>query len=285
MTINQGCPPKLGCGTTSANTNDATGAPNATAIVVTPATSVLKAITKIETRDVRHYWNNSTHQSASVPSVTHPLTAKIFDDFSRSGVLNKRGKLNFSLGGLAIQVDNSDVVGGVLQSWFAAWLRANSYKNLQDDTQEFPDFLFSGGVFLELKTFIHGRNPAFDVANFASYVTSLTSRPERLNADYLIFSYSIDSSGIAIRKMWMKKVWQITGPSAQNGLNLQVKRGQAYNIRPKSWDSQRAETFASRLEFVRALSVAGQRFEVPGCDRSWLNSVSRQYTKRVGGSL
>jgi len=226
-----------------------------------------------------------TRQADSVLAVTHPLTAKIFNDFKRSGVLNKRGHLNFSLAGLAIQVDNSDVVGGVLQSWFAAWLSANSYKNLQDETQEFPDFLFAGDVYLELKTFIDGRSPAFDVANFASYVTSLTSRPERLNADYLILSYSLDTSGIAIKKVWIKKVWQITGPSARNGLNLQVKRGQAYNIRPKSWDSRRAETFASRLDFVRALSVAGQRFRVPKCDKSWLDTVSKQYAKRVGDTL
>ena len=226
-----------------------------------------------------------TRQADSVSAVTHQLTAKIFDDFKRSGVLKKPGHLNFSLAGLKIQVDNSDVIGGVLQSWFDAWLSKNSYKNLQDDTQEFPDFLFAGDVYLELKTFIDGRSPAFDVANFASYVTSLTSRPERLNADYLILSYSLDTSGIAIKKMWIKKVWQITGPSAKNGLSLQVKRGQAYNIRPKSWDSRRAETFASRHDFVRALSIAGKRFRVPGCDKSWLKKVSKQYTKRVGGKL
>jgi len=200
-------------------------------------------------------------------------------------VRNKRGRLKFSLAGLEIQVHNSDVVGGVLQSWFAAWLSANSYKNLQDDTQEFPDFLPAKGVYLELKTFIDGRTPAFDVANFASYVTSLTSQPERLNADYLILSYSLNTSGIAIKKMWIKKVWQITGPSDKYGLSLQVKHEQPYNIRPKTWDSKRVKTFASRLEFVSALSVAGQHFRVPECNKSWLKKVSKEYAKRVGGKL
>lgn len=218
--------------------------------------------------------------------MTHQLVQEIFQKFTNANIKQKTGVLTFELADLKVQIDNKDIIGGVLQSWFGEWLTANGFSDLQEDTQEFPDFLFEGDVFLELKTFDSKKSPAFDIANFASYIDSLLLKPQRLNSDYLVFSYKVVDREISIAEIWLKKVWELTGPSDENILALQVKRGQPYNIRPKSGFRQGRGIFTSRREFVEALWLAGLRFGTPAsCNQDWFKTVTTRFEAITGKKL
>ena len=57
--------------------------------------------------------------------------------------------------------------------------------------------------------FLDGRRPAFDIANFKSFIDSLINDPKRLNSDYLIFSYSFNEE-IILSSYYCKKIWELT---------------------------------------------------------------------------
>ena len=85
--------------------------------------------------------------------MTNPLISEIVAKVRTDGVIKKAGLLQFELAGISIEIDNKDIVGGVLQSWFGEWLKVHGYEYLNSATQTFPDFEFNGDIYLELKTF------------------------------------------------------------------------------------------------------------------------------------
>ena len=218
--------------------------------------------------------------------MTNKLVQEIITKLEESKVLTKQGVLTFDLAGIRIQMDNKDIIGGILQSWFGAWLLKNGFSDLKKKTQTFPDFLFKGKIFLELKTFNSEASPAFDIANFASYIDSLLVTPQRLNADYLIFSYKVKSKKISLSEIWVKKIWEISGPSKTNIINIQKKRNQPYNLRPTSGFRTGVSGFASRREFVDYLWRAGLKFRTPDCcDADWFRKVETKFKKTTGCEL
>lgn len=83
---------------------------------------------------------------------------------------------------------------------------------MKENTQAFPDFLLHKSRndigLLEIKTFDSQKSANFDIANFDSYRRSLLSEAYRLDADYLIFAYELDSNGfLTIPKIWLRKIW------------------------------------------------------------------------------
>ena len=214
----------------------------------------------------------------------NPTITNICDDLNSSGIIGERGSIVFELGGIRVEIDNKDVMGGLLQSWISAWFKSRSYEvEPNPDTQKFPDFNFSNGMKIELKTFNALASPAFDIANFNSYVQSLLKMPERLDFEYLVLGYKSVNTSVSIEKVWAKKVWELCGSSETNILTLQVKNGIPYNIRPKVWFHKDSNTFKTRKEFVFALSKAIKKFDVKGIDGStWFDGVSELYQKRTG---
>ncbi|MFL2950585.1 MAG: NgoBV family restriction endonuclease [Candidatus Thalassarchaeaceae archaeon] len=168
------------------------------------------------------------------------------------------GKITLSLGGLKIRVREADSVGNLLQEWFGAWAQENQFRiEPQADTQVFPDFYVGDEkAYLEVKAWRKENSPAFDIANFDSYCESILVTPERIYADYLIFSYEIDDDGnLSIKDVYLKKIWEITTESGERPLKVQVKRDIFYNIRPANWVSERAQykPFSNKDEFIKAL--------------------------------
>ncbi len=167
----------------------------------------------------------------------------------------------------------------------------NYYFRVKENTQEFPDFLLSESDttdFLELKTFNANASPAFDIANFDSYSTSLLSIPERIETDYLIFSYKMINSELSIDNVWLKKVWEMSSPSGKDPIKLQVKRGQIYNIRPCTWYSKRLkfQPFDNKNDFLKAISETHK--EYPQCEQykeNWIEIVTEKYFNNTGIKL
>lgn len=204
-------------------------------------------------------------------------------------ITQKVGNIEITLGGISAKYNGKDAIGDLLQEWLKEWfVHKDFYFRNHLNTQQFPDFLLGDSKskdFLEIKTFNADASPAFDIANFDSYCTSLLIVPERVDADYLIISYRMIDSALSIDNIWLKKVWQMTSPSGQDPVKLQVKRGQIYNVRPCTWYSSRLQyqPFESRRDFLLAISQTHDSY--PQCNqykKDWFEIVSRRYFENTG---
>lgn len=199
-------------------------------------------------------------------------------------VVGKQGQLRFELAGIPFPVSSKDIIGGVLQEWFENWMRQNAIPfRKPDNTQEPPDFFLADDTHLEIKAFNYTANPGFDLANFNAYTRDLLRHPTRLDAEHLVFGYSVLNGNVIIREFWVKKIWQMAGTSKKNHLSLQVKQGEPVNIRPKDWRN-RDNNFTSRRAFVTALDAAIQHF-YPGRSPRWLDEVTSEYQRQTNTPL
>ena len=180
-----------------------------------------------------------------------------------------------------------DVVGGAIQDWFGEWMKLKKIAFSKPiNSQSFPDFILGPNDYLEVKCFNYPAGPAFDIANYGAYIDSLLVNPERLDASYLIFAYSMTKSIIKIEEIWLKNIWEITGPSVTNIVEMQKKRGIPVNIRPKKWYVSAPKNFASKAEFVEALHKSALNFAYPRSHtKDWLDQVKSRYLKKTGKSI
>ena len=77
---------------------------------------------------------------------------------------------------------------------------------------------------VEVKCFDYNKSANFDTANFMAYRRSIIEFPYRLDSDYLIFGYKMADGAIEIADVWLGKIREITGPSADWPLKCQVKK-------------------------------------------------------------
>lgn len=211
-------------------------------------------------------------------------------------IIGEKGFITFFLKGLDIKVQSRDSVGNMIQEWIKTWL-ANEGIHTKPipNTQDFPDFQLDAenpmlGM-LEVKSFDYDKSANFDVAAFLAYRRSLLKHPYRLDSNYLILGYSMSGHEIEIKDVWLKKVWEITGRSADWPLKCQVKQGEIVNVRPIKWYNNartKFKPFGSALEFVKAFDetqrqwARTQRDEVTS---TWLTKVTTGYKKATGRDL
>jgi type II restriction enzyme len=212
---------------------------------------------------------------------------EIFERLVDEDLPSNPGKIVMSMGGVDFTLRQRDSVGALIQEWFGFWLDARGYQyTMPKNSQEFPDFILQDGELLEVKTFNTSAGPGFDLAAFGYYVESLETTPQRLDSSYLVFSYTLENGLLRVDKIYLKKIWEMTGPSEKNILNLQVKRGFPYNIRPKNFVQQSIDTFASRKEFLNHLDAAAKKFaRPPSHDSSWIWRVQEAYEHDTGNKL
>lgn len=209
------------------------------------------------------------------------------DEFQQD---KKLGKIVLLRKQEVINIDSKDIIGNSIQTWFGHWLRKNdiSYET-PENTQEFPDFIINPHTqntqYLEVKSWYGPASPAFDIANFESYIATTLVNPNKIDADYLIFKYNVlKDHTIIIEDVFLKKVWEITGPSTGTPLKVQRKKGVIYNIRPVTWESKRAKfkPFNNRLEFAEAVSNTYINYTETDEEKSlaakaWLSSIQTTY--------
>jgi NgoBV restriction endonuclease len=190
----------------------------------------------------------------------HPKSVELVQKLKSGGLIGANCASTFSLLGVTVNGLDKSVVGYVLQGWLAEWMKTNKfYFRTPTNSQDPPDFYLTeknNEGLLEVKTFDGTKSANFDISNFEAYLQLLLDSPNHLNADYLIMSYVADSSNeVAVREIWLKKIWEITGPSAEFPIKVQQKRKVIYNIRPSSWASARArfKPFDTRENFLNGL--------------------------------
>lgn len=211
-----------------------------------------------------------------------PSVQNILSTLNSAGIRGKPGNIVCTIAGFSFTVKENDVVGKILEEWFGCWMTANSISYTKPGTQKWPDYILSNGDHLEVKSFNHNARPAFDIANLKAYTTSLLTHPERLDDDYLIFSYVMNNGVLHIQDYWVKNVWEVCGISQTNHIHI---GGSAINIRPIDWRSSTTLTFKSRKDYVTAISKAGQQ-ELQNFNGSqWISNVSNLYQIKTNQSL
>lgn len=202
-------------------------------------------------------------------------------------VIGATGKIIFEMADIPVQISTTDTVGQSIQSWLKQWMIHHEiYFTEPESTQVFPDFILDDddmkNNLLEVKAFNYDASPAFDIANFESYCTSLSTKAYRLDADYLIFGYSMNNGLITIKDIWLKKIWEISSTSSNHALRVQDKRGTIYNIRPCKWyGTTRRNTispFTCKEEFLLATYKTLKNYKNTSinCD-TWIQSVIDNY--------
>lgn len=197
---------------------------------------------------------------------------------------NQLGEIRFKLAGVSVKINTTDTVGITLQAWLKQFLTDNElYFSEPTNTQEFPDFFLddidSHKHMLEIKAFNYNATPAFDIANFESYCASVKNKPYRLDADYLIFGYIMDALGnITIKKVWLKKIWQIAGTSQKYPLKTQIKRDMIYNIRPNNeFKNEKEGPFKSKEEFLEAIYKTLISYKEKSYANEWKATLAINY--------
>ncbi|MVN23311.1 NgoBV family restriction endonuclease [Mucilaginibacter arboris] len=216
-------------------------------------------------------------------------------------IIGEKGIISFILNGHDIKILSKDSVGNLLQEWLRDWLISEGVTfGKSPGTQDFPDFQLDltdpkKGM-LEVKSFDYDNSPNFDVAAFLAYRRSLLLHPYRLDSDYLIIGYSMVGHYIEIKDVWLKKVWEITGPSQDWPLKCQVKQGEIFNIRPTKWylrtgkkdRGPKLPVFNSALQFVQAFDATQRQWTATARDSitsTWLNKVLAGYKAATGNDL
>ena len=226
------------------------------------------------------------------------LTAKelyeklVFDN----KLIGKKGKITFKLMDIVLEVDTKDTVGNLVQEWIKAWMiKENIDFCNPPNTQDFPDFQLDlsdvkKGL-LEVKCFDYDASPNFDIAAFLAYRRSLLEHPFRLDSDYLIIGYAMQGTDIIIKDVWLKKVWEICGPSEKWDLRCNVKQGELTNIRPIKWYNNtrtKFKPFMNAKQFVEAFDSTQRQWSRTSRDSetsTWLKKVINGYKKSTGKDL
>ena len=203
-----------------------------------------------------------------------------------------QGRITFSLAGVTVDINTTDTVGITLQAWLKQYmLNNNMYFSEPQNTQEFPDFFLDDASpyqhMLEIKAFNYDRTPAFDIANFESYCSSVKEKPFRLDADYLILGYLMDTSGnISVKKIWLHKIWEIAGDSDRFPLKTQVKRNMIYNIRPNTaFKTGKKSPFSNREDFLKAIYGTLVKYKGQAFADDWKKILGKNYLSYYGKKL
>jgi len=214
-------------------------------------------------------------------------------------ILTAKGRITFNLGDINIIVRQRDVVGNIMQEWVEGWLKKNNIDySLNDNTQMPPDFYLDPDNkkhnLLEIKAFNYKAGPGFDIADFRMYEQEIKTQPWMLDVSYLIFGYDMSDDGIVtIKKMWLKKVWEISRPMISNGkqvwpINLQIKKGVVHKIRPAKWyaKSKDFNIFARIEDFLCAIEeTVYKNVETRQDSHGWKQEFLENYQKFYGTKL
>lgn len=194
----------------------------------------------------------------------------IFDLFNitKNKLEGQHGTITINFANRSHVYSGNDVIGNCLQEWLPNWFEFLGVNIVPGEhTQDFPDFIavFNNISYdVEVKAWNYNNSPAFDLANFQSFLETTFYSPGKLNAYYFILGYIPMSDGFSegfkVEKVYLKNIWEITSPSTKYPIGLQVKRNQPYAIRPTSFHKNPGKAFQSKEEFIFAVKSAYEMF-------------------------
>lgn len=187
-------------------------------------------------------------------------------EYTKQQLEGKQGNITINFANHPIVYSGNDIIGNSLQEWLPGW-----FKFLEVDikpgekSQEFPDFIayFNDKKYdVEVKAWNYNNNPAFDIANFHSFIEQTYNSPGKLNAYFIILGYKPANDGFikgfTVEKVFLKRIWEITNKSQKYPIGLQVKRNTPYAIRPCAFHKKSG--FSNKIEFIEAIYKAFKQF-------------------------
>ncbi len=209
---------------------------------------------------------------------------KLVSALLKAGLIGAKGGISMELLGERVEGNDKSVVGYSMQGWLSQWMTNNDiYHHSPKNSQESPDFFLSADekAIMEFKCFDASAGANFDIANFEAYLSLIENHPEHIDADYLIFSYTLVNSVLEVKELWLKKLWEITGPSEAYPIKTQIKRKVIYNIRPSSWMSSRSRypVFGTKKALLQALYETSYLYHSPDVANAWRLAVAAKLGK------
>lgn len=178
-------------------------------------------------------------------------------ELALSDIKGKPGSIVIYVDGIPKVSHSNDIIGNCLQEWLPAWFIDHGLDlKATAQTQKFPDFTADFGdktYSMDIKCWNYNNTPAFDLANFDSFYRTTWSDPSKIFAKYLAISYKPTDHGFSIADIFLKSIWEITGPSRKYPIGLQVKQNNPYAIRPCNFTNAAIPTFKSPAEFIKAI--------------------------------
>lgn len=181
----------------------------------------------------------------------------------------------------------NDVIGNCLQEWLPDWFEYLGVDIQPGEfTQAFPDFVanFEDRKYdVEVKAWNFNNSPAFDIANFTSFLSETYKSPGKIDASYFILGYTPlndgFSQGFRVEKVYLKKIWEITNASKKYPVGLQVKKQAPYAMRPTNFSRENAIHFESKSQFIIAVRNAFEMFltriDLPFTPDEWYEIASK----------
>lgn len=187
---------------------------------------------------------------------------------SKAVLEGKHGAISITFANRTHIYSGNDVIGNCLQEWLPDWFQ---YLGIDirpgEGTQVFPDFVacFNNQEYaMEVKAWNIENSPAFDLANFHSFIENTYHSPGKINAQYFILGYKPEKDGFAqgftVERIFLKHIWEITAPAKKYPINLQVKRGSPYALRPCPFHKSPEKAFSCKEDFIRAIRDAYIQF-------------------------
>ena len=207
-------------------------------------------------------------------------------ELSKKRLEGQHGTINITFANRSHVYTGNDVIGNCLQEWLPDWFQYLGVDIKKGDgSQKFPDFVltFNGVEYaIEVKAWNINNAPAFDLANFNSFLDTTYEEPGKLNAYYFILGYRPDqdgfSQGFIVEKVFLKSIWEITSSSKKYPIGLQVKRNQPYAMRPYNFYKRPKASFKNKGEFIDAVAETYEMFPNNSLEftpEQWVYSVSR----------
>lgn len=207
-------------------------------------------------------------------------------EISKEKLEGQHGTITITFANRSHVYTGNDVIGNCLQEWLPNWFKFLGVDiKPGEGTQVFPDFVaqFEEHTHdMEVKAWNINNAPAFDLANFQSFIETTYNSPWKLNAQYFILGYKPDddgfSQGFTVQKVFLKHIWEITSSSKKYPIGLQVKRNVPYAMRPYNFNRNPAGAFKTKLDFIKAVKKAFEIFPnsaLPFTPDEWFEKVSK----------
>ena len=181
---------------------------------------------------------------------------EISETLVKSNIFPMKMVTSTTAGGITFESTTKDSMGTTIQEWFGHWLTKNGFSWLTPkNTQAFPDFtLDNNNEQLEVKSYDSIRKPGFDIAKFPALIDELVDDSEILEADYIIFKYSLYDNGFFIEDFRIKKIWEMSYITRQGLIGSQQKQGTIIAIRPYHKLFDGVSPIRSKKEFIEILA-------------------------------
>ena len=194
---------------------------------------------------------------------------------------------------------DKDAVGYTFQAWLRDWfIKKKIYFNQRHDSQKSPDFIIKkkdNSGWLEIK--VYGDSGAsFDIKSWDAYLNLMLIEPYYINADYLIFNYTVNKEKkIIIKKIYLKKIWELSRSMTHRSqvpwpVSVQYKNKSIHNLRPNQAIIENNEVafFKDKIEFLEAIQKTIDLYpksQIKHKNGLWLKNVKAKYKEIFNDDL